>query len=169
MLYLFSKKEHASLSLQTKFLFFQISIKYLRKLYMYKRIYAFLKKHKKDIFCIICNLVLEPSILQLMHWWKSRMCNFYRFTKGIWYREPWNIIKKSINGFTSESSVINHGVPQGGVLGPILFLLYINDIHACIKYSNTYYFVDDTNLLNISLDYKNLKKELKIWALLYNG
>ena len=68
--------------------------------------------------------------------------------------------KVTINGFVSENKVINHGVPQGSVLGPILFLLYINDLHSCIKHSTTYHFADDTNLLNISSNYKTLTKEI---------
>ena len=68
--------------------------------------------------------------------------------------------KVTINGISSESRVIHHGVPQGSVLGPILFLLYINDLHNCIKHSTTFHFADDTNLLNISCNYKTLKKEV---------
>ena len=68
--------------------------------------------------------------------------------------------KVAINGFESESKSLLHGVPQGSVLGPILFLIYINDLHRSIKHSITYHFADDTNLLHISNDYKTLQRKV---------
>ena len=65
----------------------------------------------------------------------------------------------TINGFESEIKLLNHDVPQGSVLGPLLFLLYINDLHKSIHNSKVYHFADDTNLLRIST-YKKLQKEL---------
>ena len=67
----------------------------------------------------------------------------------------------SISGHISSTEVIQTGVPQGSVLGPLLFLLYINDLHKPIKNSRAYHFVDDTNILlsNKSLEPPAKKNE----------
>ena len=66
----------------------------------------------------------------------------------------------TINGFVSGVKTIQHGLPQGSVLGPILFLLYINDLNKCSRYSDTFHFADDTDLLNISNDYNTLQNNV---------
>ena len=66
----------------------------------------------------------------------------------------------SINGYESDVRILKHGVPQGSVLGPLLFLLYINDLNVCINNSKVYHFADDTNLLHINSTYKKLQKYL---------
>ena len=53
----------------------------------------------------------------------------------------------SIDGFDSELRDLNCGVPQGSSLGPLLFLLYINDFHFCLNNASSGHFADDTYML----------------------
>ena len=63
----------------------------------------------------------------------------------------------SINGYSSKHLLISPCVPQGSVLGPLLFLIYINDLRTAIKHCKVHQFSDDTNLLHI-IDYFILNK-----------
>ena len=66
----------------------------------------------------------------------------------------------SINGFNSESLNINCGVPQGSTLGPLLFIIYINDLHFALKFSTSSHFADDTCLIYSTKNPKTLETNL---------
>ena len=51
-----------------------------------------------------------------------------------------------VNGFLSKGKPISCGVPQGSILGPLLFLIYINDLPCSLNCSKARMFADDTNI-----------------------
>ena len=51
-----------------------------------------------------------------------------------------------VDQITSNERTIKCGIPQGSNLGPLLFLLYINDLPNCLSLSSASMFADDTNI-----------------------
>ena len=68
------------------------------------------------------------------------------------------------NNTQSSMQYITCGVPQGSVLGPLLFLIYINDIPNCLKHSKSIVFADDTTIFtscnNMNTLYNNMNGDL---------
>lgn len=57
---------------------------------------------------------------------------------------------------TSHYSACPYGVPQGSILGPLLFIIYVNDLPRALTYCKTILFADDTNLLESSASIQEL-------------
>lgn len=80
----------------------------------------------------------------------------------------------NVNGSMSRWSDVKSGVPQGSVLGPILFLIYINDMPMVVK-NTCKLFADDAKVfadiskgVNIQNDIDNLHSWAETWQLPFN-
>lgn len=65
-----------------------------------------------------------------------------------------------VNGSVSDRMASMSGVPQGSILGPILFVLYINDITSRLMNVEVHLFADDTMLFTVSRDLSALKEQM---------
>lgn len=63
----------------------------------------------------------------------------------------------------SETGKINYGVPQGSILGPLLFLLYINDIVNVPLTADIILYADDTNVFFSGQDISSIEKQANLW------
>ena len=77
-----------------------------------------------------------------LKWFKSYLSDRKQIVKFYEYR--------------SSMNTISCGVPQGSVLGPLLFLLYVNDIHRSSTLLSFILFADDTNIFNSYSDINTL-------------
>ena len=84
-----------------------------------------------------------------------------------------------IDGFQSTMLELFDGVPEGGVLSTLLFIIFINDITECIRSSASLFAddtsiyskissIDDENALALQNDLKSIEKWAKLWCIEFN-
>ncbi|CAH1256204.1 ACSS3 [Branchiostoma lanceolatum] len=67
----------------------------------------------------------------------------------------------SINGATSEFHQVKYGVPQGSILGPLLFIIYVNDMPECLQSCDISMYADDTVIYYSNKDFTNIENVLQ--------
>jgi len=67
-----------------------------------------------------------------------------------------------INGVLSDKAILKCGVSQGSILGPLLFLIYINDLTNIADYATTRMYADDTNMTFTANNILELQHDINV-------
>ena len=111
-------------------------------------VYVFLKKAFDTVDHEILYKIAHDGIQsQELMWFKSYLSDRRQFTR--------------LNGIDSRIHNIKVGAPQGSCLGPLLFLIYINDLPKIVNNASVFMYADDTNLSFMNDNLVRLNEVLK--------
>ena len=65
-----------------------------------------------------------------------------------WFRSYLSGRSQLIRGGTAAALSLTHGVPQGSIVGPILFLIFVNDLPCFLPHGHLLSYADDTQILD---------------------
>jgi hypothetical protein len=103
---------------------------------------------KESVLTIYCDLsrafdtINHEIVLKKRHYYGIRGHALEWFRSYLAERKHY----VNYNGQDSEVESIDIGVPQGSVLGPLLFIIYVNDLPDCLTNSDCKLFADDTTI-----------------------
>jgi len=86
---------------------------------------------------LLCKLQLDGITGKIWRWFKVYLTSRYQYV--------------CISNSASDLVPVISGVPQGSILGPLLFAIFINDLPSCLHLSKPFIYADDTKCLrNVS-------------------
>ena len=111
--------------------------------------------------CYSCGIFLDLSKAfdTVNHNILLRKLEYYGI-RGVahnWFKSYLDNRKQFVSVGNNTSGLLSCGVPQGSVLGPLLFLLYINDIQNCTSVFDIHLFADDSNLFYADKNLRTLE------------
>ena len=121
----------------------------LASLELVDRVFQYLDKGKLPLSIF---LDLSKAFDTLDHYILLNKLKFYGLssTPLKWFESYLHGRKQYVDfdGIHSNTTYIGTGVPQGSILGPLLFIIYMNDIHMASQNFNVILYADDTNLIS---------------------
>ncbi len=106
---------------------------------------------KKAFDCLNHNILLSKLwgaglMESSVDWFRSYLVGRTQLTK--------------VNGVLSEERPVQYGVPQGSILGPLLFVMYINDLPQHLGDSRVHLYADDTAIMVTAINLETRKGQL---------
>ena len=127
--------------------------------------YRFISGHLKIIVCGVCFLDIEKCfdtidhdiLLQKLRWYGIDSHEL-DWSKNYLYDRKQCVC---VDNITWDVTSCPTGVPQGSILGPILFLLYVNDFARYIEKQNCNIFADDAMIYSFGIDIAEIESKLQ--------
>lgn len=114
-----------------------------------------------DLFCNRTNNVKNASDSSATNWKLNKVVQMvYRLLIFHFLLVIFSKADCSIQGVLSESNPVFTGVPQGSILGTLLFIIHFNDVHKPLQSSRIIAYTDDTVIFTSSSNFDDIERNL---------